>query len=340
MYGQTMWVPFSTLSDTTHSVQARLIWLLLGLQSDGNPSALTTLRLHQLSGLDFRTIAAARAKLAQSPLAPCHARSQPSCAAIPTELLINTALSAGARLLYGQLQGVSDFADQSGSFTFAALSRICGRTALAVRRAVAELAGAGWLTFTQAHRKSPLCFTLQNPVSAQLRARVSRLRRKVKSAQHRGEAILRELLTLLLALDEYEDDAAPDFLVNPYTGEFMELDRYYPEVGFAVEFNGDQHSETTSLATFEQTVKQVGRDAMKAYICKARGIELAVIHPEELGLKGIAEKLPVRLPRRKLEGTEPLLAVLEELASEYRERTAAERAHRSPGRSGGRSNTN
>lgn len=194
-----------------------------------------------------------------------------------------------------------------------------------LRRAAAELVANGWLTLTQENRKRPLSFTLRNPVSTRLRARISSLRRKLRRAEHRGEALLREFLNLLIAIDDHEENASPDFLLNPYTGELMELDRYYPTAGVAVEFNGDQHYEETDLATFAETVKQVGRDAMKAFICKARGIELVIIRPEDLRLNDIDKKIPARLPRRDLAGTEHLVAALEEMASEYRERTAEER---------------
>lgn len=327
---QTLWVPFSVLNESSHSASALLLWLLLDRQRSGDPSALTNTRLGKLSGLDPETVAAARARLTQAPLASCYARPQRSCAAIPWLLLTSAGISAGARLLYGRLQGVSHFEHQGGSFTYAALSRLTGSSDGALRRAVAELVATGWLSITQANRKSPLIFTLRNPVSAQLRARISSIKRKVRSARPRGEALLREFLTLMIALDQYEDNAAPDFLLNPYTGELMELDRYYPTVGVAVEFNGDQHYEETDLATFGETVKQVGRDAMKAFICKARGLELAIIRPEDLGLESIDQKLPGRLPRRDLQGMEPLVAALEAMASEYRERTAEERASKGP----------
>jgi len=245
---------------------------------------------------------------------------------MPWRLLASTDLSAGARLLYGQLQSVPDFEHPGGSFTYAALSRLTGSCDDALRRAVAELVTTGWLTVTQASRKRPICFTLRNPAGAKLWARISRIRRRVRGAQHRGEALLREFLNATVALDEYKDDASPDFLVNPYTRELMELDRYYPKVAVAFELNGAQHYEETDLATFGETVKQVGRDAMKAFICKARGIELAIIHPEDLSLRGIERKIPGRLPRCDLEGMEPLMAALDELADEYRERSAEERA--------------
>ena|GEM_PF-4408046 len=330
MNAQTLWVPIQVLNSTTHSASTRLVWLLLGPRSSATPSSLTDIRLRKKSGLDRKTIATARASLAQAPLAPCYGRPHPSCAAIPVALLTTADISAGARLLYGQLQSAPDFDTQVGSFTYGTLSRVTGTTVNPLKRAVAELVAAGWLKITRANRKSPLSFTLCDPVSTRLRARISAIRRKVWKAQHRGETLLREFLNVLIALDDYEDSASPDLLLNPYTRELLELDRYYPTVSVAVEYNGDQHYEETDLATFEETVKQVGRDAMKAFICKARGIELAIIRPEDLKLKSIDQRIPGRLPRRDLEEMEPLVAALEELAAEYRERTADERARKGP----------
>jgi hypothetical protein len=321
---QTLWVPMNVLNSTaTHSASTRLVWLLLALES-----SLTDIRLRKVSGLDRKTVAAARATLAKAPLAPCYGRPHPACAAIPAGLLTTAEIPAGARLLYGQLQGDPTFANQKGSFTYGSLSRLTGTSVDALKRAVAELVAAGWLTTTQANHKSPLSFTLRDPLSPRLKARISAIRRKVRQAQHRGEVLLREFLNLLIDLDDYEDNASPDLLLNPYTKELMELDRYYRGAGVAVEFNGDQHYEETDLATFEETVKQVGRDAMKAFICKARGIELAIIRPEDLTLKSIDQKLPGRLPRRDLTGMGPLVTALEELAAEYRQRTAEERARK------------
>ncbi|HYF78506.1 MAG TPA: helix-turn-helix domain-containing protein [Symbiobacteriaceae bacterium] len=325
---QTLWVPLEGLNSTTHSAGTRLIWMLLGLGSSGASSSLTDARLRRLSGLDRKTVATARAALARAPHAPCYRKPHPSCAAIPVALLTTAEISAGARLLYGQLQGVPNFDDQVGSFTYGTLSRLTGTSVDSLKRAVAELVATGWLTITQANRKSPLSFTLRNPVSVRLRARISAIRRKVRKAEHRGETLLREFLNVLIALEDYEDNACPDLLLNPYTRELMELDRYYPTAGVAVEYNGDQHYEETDLATFGETVKQVGRDAMKAFICRARGIELSIIHPEDLTLKKIDLKIPRRLPRRELEGMGPLVAALEEMAAEHRERTADEREQR------------
>lgn len=321
---ETLWVPFDVLNASDHRPNTRLIWVLLGIQWPGNSPLATKEQLRKLSGLTPKTISLARAKLVQAPLAPCYLRPHPSCAAMPMALLTNAEISPGARLLYGQLQGLPH-----DSFTYVALSHLTGSSDDTLRRAVAELAVTGWLAITQTNRKSPIHFTLRNPVATLLSARISRMKSKVRGAQHRGKALLREFLNAILALDRYEDNASPDFLLDPYTEELMELDRYYPTAAVAFEYHGAQRYEVTELATFEETVKQVGYDAAKAFICKAWGIELVIIHPEELSWKGIQQKIPVNLPRRDLRGLEPLVTALEVLALEYREAITGEAAHSS-----------
>lgn len=39
-------------------------------------------------------------------------------------------------------------------------------------------------------------------------------------------------------------NASPGYLINPYTGERMQFDRYYPP-GVAIEFQGAQHDGPT-----------------------------------------------------------------------------------------------
>ncbi|HWI63518.1 MAG TPA: hypothetical protein VNT75_16900, partial [Symbiobacteriaceae bacterium] len=316
--------PFSVLNARECSASTRVTWIA---------SFVTDPRLHGRTGLHRTTVAGTRARLADASLAVCYTEACPGCAAMPGELLTGGALTAGARLLYGQLQGVPGFSRGSGTFTFASLATLTGCSPEALRRAAAELVAARWLNVTQEHRKRPLQFTLQNPISTLVRARVSSIRRRVKATNPRGEALLREFLNAMLTTEDYEDNASPDMLLNPFTRELMELDRYYPTANVGVEFNGAQHYQETELASFDETVKQVGRDAMKAFICKARGIELVVIHPEDLSWKAIDKKLPRRLPRRSAEGLEPLVTELEALASDYRRRTAEEQERKKvPGR--------
>ncbi|HWI50676.1 MAG TPA: hypothetical protein VNT01_00870, partial [Symbiobacteriaceae bacterium] len=61
---------------------------------------------------------------------------------------------------------------------------------------------------------------LCNPVEARWRARISSIKRRVwGNKKHKGETLLREFLNALVALDDGQIDATPDFLVNPYTRE-------------------------------------------------------------------------------------------------------------------------
>lgn len=342
MRNQAVWVPFSVLNDRDHNPNTRLIWVLICYHAaESLPTTPTDEHLHQLSGLDRRTIALARARLAASRLVPCFLRPHPASASIPARLLTDTGISTRARLLYGQLQRVPDFRNDGGSYTYKVLSGLTGTSDDALRRAVAELVASGWLSVSQSSRKSPVSFRLRNTVTPRLWARIARIRRKVKGGQFRGETLLREFLNVIIALEEYQDDASPDFLLNPYTLELMEIDRFYPTVAVGFEFQGAQHYGLTDLATFDETVKQVGRDAMKAFICQARGIDLVVIRPEDLSLRALEQKIPRRLPRRDLTDMVPLVDVLEEIAQEYQERTFYERVRNRErlGRLPGRSNS-
>lgn len=69
---------------------------------------------------------------------------------------------------------------------------------------------------------------------------------------------MKEFLSLVVDSDRYEDNATPGFLVNPFTRERLELDRFYPP-SVAFEFNGPQHYGATELFSEEQATMQRGR---------------------------------------------------------------------------------
>src|SRR5690606_12471297 len=114
---------------------------------------------------------------------------------------------------------------------------------------------------------------------------------------------MREYLSLLIDSDEYEDNAAPGFLVNPLTEERLQLDRYYPP-GVAFEFNGPQHYGPTEHYTAEEAVKQRVRDLIKAGICAGRGIQLKIVHAEDLSLSKMKKIVGHLLPLRDLRRSE------------------------------------
>ena len=87
-------------------------------------------------------------------------------------------------------------------------------------------------------------------------------------------------LTAKNVLDQYFgnikhlDNHRPDWLGG------QELDRYYPTLGVAIEFQGDQHSRVVpgmhkGPADFQ---KQVSLDTQKRHLCDEKGIKLYAIN--------------------------------------------------------------
>ena len=98
----------------------------------------------------------------------------------------------------------------------------------------------------------------------------------------------------------------------------MQFDRYYAP-GVAFEFQGPQHyGPTDQYADEIQVLKQQARDYMKQRICAARGIHLAMIHPEDLTLERMRQKVKGHLPLRDLAGHEAVVAYLEKTSRDYR----------------------
>ncbi|MFZ5825379.1 MAG: hypothetical protein ACOY94_13850 [Bacillota bacterium] len=216
-------------------------------------------------------------------------------------------MAPAAKVLYGILQS------QDGEFTYPALSRLTGAGPNTLKRAVAALVQAEWLQTEQRNRRAPIRFTLGNPILARQRLEVELARRRLQHDPNKGEALMKEYLSLLVDSNEFEDNARPGFLINPKTRERLELDRLYINVA-AFEYNGASHFGTTEQATDQQT-----RDMVKVGICALRGIPVVVIHSEDLSLAGMRAKIGGLLPLRDLTGHEPLIAFLERKAQRYRE---------------------
>lgn len=226
-------------------------------------------------------------------------------------------MSIRAKLLYGLLQLIPGSRNATGAFTYAGLSHLWGVSRNTAKQAVRSLAQAGWLHVTQPNQLRPLQFRLDNPVAARAEAEITGMRQRLEEAHFLGEALMREYLSLIINSDDFEDDAAPGFLVNPFTDERMQLDRFYRS-GHAFEFNGPQHYGPTGRFTATEAARQRGRDYMKLGICLTRGISLQVIHAEDLSLKRMEQSVCQSLPRRNLAGREPLLAFLESVSRRYR----------------------
>lgn len=312
--------PVSLVRDHALSPVAKLLWLIIGLDDD--PDAARITRLERRTGLSRKTVSRAMAELiaagwnATAPVKQSGS-STGETVQIPVDLLVDGRVRAGGRILYGYLQLLPSFRYPTGQFTYADLGRLTGDHPRTVRGAVRDLAAAGWLQISQRNRQASVCYRLCDPLADRGQAEVDRAERRLAEAPFLGEALMREYLSLLVDSEDFEDNAAPGFLVNPWTDERMELDRFYPP-GTAFEFNGPQHYGATERYSEENAAKQRGRDYMKLGICASRGIRLVVIHPEDLALATMRQKIGQILPLRDLRGHEPLIAFLESVSRRYR----------------------
>lgn len=299
-------VPTELLLDPNLTHAAKLVWMLCRLHAGAPP--LSASRLAAQSGLTTRTIRAGLAQVGALPKPPGPATT------LPGLLLTDPKLSPAAKVLYGILQGQGH--GQCGEFTYPALSRSTGMGPNTLKRAVAALVQGEWLETAQPNRLSPVHYTLRNPVLDRQQREVELARRRLQRDPNKGEALMKEYLSLLVDSHEFEDNVRPGYLINPKTGERLELDRFYTGVA-AFEYNGSPHFGTTEQAREQQT-----RDMVKVGVCALRGIPVVVVHSEDLSLAAMEAKIGRLLPLRDPADHEPLVAFLERKARRYREEGA------------------
>lgn len=320
------YVPLSLLLSRELGVAAKLIWIVLRQDAPMAPERLfSPTRLSRRTGLTRNTVRNSLARLAASRWGAIvrnpHDRtiysqylSKKAC--MPMKLVTDRTIDVGARVLFGVLQGSPEFRHNKGSFTYASLGRLAQRDPRTVAEDTKQLVAAGWLELTQVNERAKIYFTLRNPHLIESKKMLRHVRRRVKRAPFLGEALMREYLSLIIDSDEFEDNAAPGFLVNPLTDERLQFDRFYPP-NMAFEFNGPQHYGATERFSAEDAAQQRARDLMKTGICALREITLIVVHPEDLSLKTMQRKV-VHLPLRDLEGYEPVANYLDSISRSYR----------------------
>ncbi|HEY3365424.1 MAG TPA: hypothetical protein VGK74_10265 [Symbiobacteriaceae bacterium] len=276
---------------------------------------------------------------------------------IPEAVLTNRRLSTQARVLYGLLLLTPGFLDPpflshsgtsirrtggfpdppflshsgtsirrtggshpGGRFSYAELADLAHASRNTVAKALAELVRAEWVTLDRAHRRAPIHFELTFPGRERGEIALAAAQRRLSKKDNPfGEALMREYLSLLVDSDAFEDNASPGFLLNPRTQELLQFDRYYPP-NVAFEFNGPQHYRATDRFTPGQVATQRERDYIKMGICMERGITLLIIHPEDLTVAVMQQKVADRLPLRNLTGHDLLIEHLESESRTYRRR--------------------
>lgn len=236
---------------------------------------------------------------------------------IPRELLEDRRIKPQAVVMYGVLQTTPGFRFPNGKYTCEQLRKLTGRAPKTIRRAMNLLTSCGWLVRARKNHLYPFTFTVKNPVHEECVAELARVKKRLNRAKFIGEELMKEYLSLITDLDDFQDNATPGFLVNPFTDERMELDRYYPGRA-AFEFNGPQHYQVTKLSTEKEVDRQYIRDKVKEWICERRGIRLVVVHAEDLTLKTMIEKVGTCLPLRDLRNRRLIIRHLETVSWRYR----------------------
>lgn len=320
MRTETIPAPVALLLNPDLTVADKVLWLALRLNAGVAPPT----RLAASSGLTLATIRSSLPRLeaagwhSSSGGATNHSPSQTEVF-IPAALLAESGVRHLAKLVYGLLQTLPGFCENAGTFTYTALSAHLQVSVVTARAVVRELAASGWIHATQAGQKAPVRFSLRIPEQDRSALEVSLVAQRLQDSDHRGEAIMQEYLSLLIDLDEFEDNARPGFLINPLTDQPMELDRYYPKIA-AFEFNGDQHRRTTKrFPSGRALANQQARDLMKEAQCARRGVQLIVIEPADLSLEAIRAKVGSLRPQRDLRPHGDLIKYLEKVSKSYRQ---------------------
>ena len=94
-----------------------------------------------------------------------------------------------------------------------------GKALKTIRRATNMLAECGWLELTRKNHLCPFAFTVKNPAYEECQAELARVIKRINRADYIGEEIMKQFLTAIVDSVEFEDNASPGFLVNPFTHE-------------------------------------------------------------------------------------------------------------------------
>lgn len=321
-------VPETLLQSQELLPSAKLVWIALLLNSYIKPQLRQSkTRLAELTGLSRPTVYTALAALESSGWYPIEKPKgrilQEPSAKIYTDLFLDTNLSATARLFHGLIQLTIGYKNnKTDEYRYFALSQELRIGLKSVRQAVGQLVQSGWLIMKQKHQLAPMTITLRHPIKEQFKVMMTRAINNLENAKFRGETLMKEFLSLIVASDDYMDNVKPGFLRNINTDGLLEFDRYYPNI-IAFEFNGPQHYRPTDLYDEKTVREQQIRDEQKRQLSCNKGITLAVVHPEDLSVAGMLDKIGGLLPLRNLRCGGQLINYLEEFGANYCKKCSA-----------------
>lgn len=113
-----------------------------------------------------------------------------------------------------------------------------------------------------------------------------------------SERRMKQLLDEIYPNEQRQDNIKPKWLKNPSTGKPLELDRYYPNLRLAFEYNGLQHYEicfgNNEQREQNRLIAQQQRDEAKQKLCANKDVTLIVVTYEDFltieHLKGLINK--------------------------------------------------
>lgn len=181
-----------------------------------------------------------------------------------------------------------------------------------------RLVKAGWLRLGPHGRHlKPICWVPHK----QQRVLVAELESDYDMAPLGGEFLMGSLLAFWVDCPRIISNARPDFLLNPETGERLELDRYIKGI-LGAEFNGIQHYNETRRFNSKQVGNIQAHDLMKLGMCQKVGIPLISVATADLSVEGMRRLLPPGIPLRCVDVEEPYARGLDKVCAGYRNKVA------------------
>jgi hypothetical protein len=106
----------------------------------------------------------------------------------------------------------------------------------------------------------------------------------------------REVLERIFAGFQAQDNATPEWLVNPKTGRRLKLDRYYPDAGIAFRFVGSTGKRKAPVSE-QELAEEAHREAVREALCQEVGVHLITIDLYESEPGKVLEEIRTALSR-------------------------------------------
>ena len=330
-------VPLTLLQDKRLTSADKLVWMVMRLdEKEKNTKKLDSpTRLAKKTGLSRFTIYRSLSRLTAAgwytkPNTRI-ALASLAWANMPAKLLTNHELLPRDKVVYGLLQDPHFHFRYDGIITYLQLSKCVKMCVATVRQAVLALIKARWIYAQQKNQLAPVCYHLDDPMTAYCRDHMIKLHRRFEGKKLIGELICQSMVEILVKPTVINANSRLNILSNPKTEIWLEVDILAAEHRLTIEFQGEQHYEPTSFSSAEEVAKQKVRDAIKAKLLKENGYSFIEVTGNELSIELISNKLRVlapQVPLRDLSYLKPIVKYLNEQGERYKRSMAWRREKR------------